>query len=294
MPWVKLDDGFYDHRKTVAVGTLGAGLFTMALSYCARQLTDGFVAAAMIRRLAADVDDPIALAETLADAGYFERREGGYQIHAYLEYNPSRAKVLKDREEAKARMQAVRGAKEGKGGEQTIPAEECSPEVHPNAAGSSPSPVPSPVPVPTPVPGPEAQNLGGDVAPPSPPPERQRKRSAHDDVRLALELHFSQKTRLPRPEVETDKQKRAAASLWYGPLRDIAELAAWDVGEATRLVDAALAQLDGHCTIASPKSIASTALAIHTGNAGGNGARASPEPGTRDYTGGKYGHLVKH
>ena len=128
---------------------------------------------------------------------------------------------------------------------------------------------------------------GAGVA--APPPPRERKRSAHDQARLALEVHFAQATGLPRPEANTDKQKRAAASLWYGPLRDIAELAAWDVGEATRLIDAALAQLDGNCTVASPKSIAATALAIHTGNAPrANGARASPsEPagfvGLREY-----------
>ena len=42
MTWVKLDDGFYDNPKIVAVGFDGAGLYAMCLAYCGRHMTDGF------------------------------------------------------------------------------------------------------------------------------------------------------------------------------------------------------------------------------------------------------------
>ena len=98
MPWSKLDDEFYDHPKVIQAGTAATGLFAMALSYTARKLTDGFVSTAMIRRLCADMDDPLALAERLVDAGLFEAVEDGYFIHDYLDYNPSSRDIKAQRE----------------------------------------------------------------------------------------------------------------------------------------------------------------------------------------------------
>jgi hypothetical protein len=156
MPWSKLDDEFYDHPKVVEAGTLGAGMFTVCLSYVGRKLTDGFIATSMIRRLCADLDDPIALADRLVDVGLFERAEGGYQIHDYLEYNPPAAKILAERYAAKERMRAARAAN-GQFGEQ-----ERSGDVPAQFTGtladvqSAPSPSPSPSPIPDPSPSPAA------------------------------------------------------------------------------------------------------------------------------------------
>jgi len=153
MPWSKLDDEFYDHPKVVEAGTLGAGMFTICLSYVGRKLTDGFIATAMIRRLCADLDDPIALADRLVDVGLFERAEGGYQIHDYLEYNPPAAKILAERYAAKERMRAARAAN-GQFGEQErsgdVPAQFTGTLADVQSA-PSPSPSPSPVPDPSPV-----------------------------------------------------------------------------------------------------------------------------------------------
>ena len=92
MTWTKIDDQFYDHPKVVAAGPLGIALFVCGLSYCSRHLTDGFISVAQVRRLI-DTADPEVVAGTLVAVGLWERRDGGYQVHDYLEYNPSRAKV---------------------------------------------------------------------------------------------------------------------------------------------------------------------------------------------------------
>lgn len=115
MPWQALDDQFYDHPKTVQAGTAGAGLFALTLSYCGRHLTDGFVSSAMVRKLASDVDDPIALADRLVDAGFFERVDGGYQVHDYLDYQPSKEDVIRQRAENARRQAAWKSAHTGKG-----------------------------------------------------------------------------------------------------------------------------------------------------------------------------------
>ena len=96
MPWTKLDDQFYDHPKTVAAGPEGIALFICGLSYCARQLTDGFISKAQVRRLV-DVDDPWAVAERLVSVGFWKRVNDGYQVHDYLKYNPTAAQVKAQR-----------------------------------------------------------------------------------------------------------------------------------------------------------------------------------------------------
>jgi hypothetical protein len=172
MPWARLDDTFHAHPKTAEAGTVGVGLFTLSLSYCSQYLTDGFVSPAVVRRLISDVDDPISIADRLVLAGYFEVVDGGYQIHEYLVYNPSRAKVLKEREEAKERM---RGAREHR-----QPNAECSVEVPANITGSSHNPVPIPDPLPvtttkvcaaTPPPA-----IEPETNPPPEPPEKPKRR----------------------------------------------------------------------------------------------------------------------
>ena len=159
MPWGKLDDQWYDHPKTVAVGTLGAGLFAMALSWSAGKLTEGFIPRAMILRLCADIENPVDLADRLVAAGLFESADGGYQIHDYLDYNPSAARVKEIR---KARAEAGQ-----LGGQRSKPARIS--EVDEKQSGSKAeakaeanekrkgTPSPSPSPSPSPIPNPEAE-----------------------------------------------------------------------------------------------------------------------------------------
>ena len=101
MTWTKLDEDFDHHPKVVAAGLLAELMHIHALIYCNRFLTDGFVSSFIVGRLLdrdqlADLvnDSPEAFAELLAEIGLWDRVPGGYQIHDFLEYQPSRASVL--------------------------------------------------------------------------------------------------------------------------------------------------------------------------------------------------------
>lgn len=137
MTWVKLDDHFADHPKVMALGRdrmAGLGLWVAAACYCARYLTDGFVPTQAARNFGSD-----RILGRLVEVGLVTPCEGGYRLHDWLEYNPSREKVMAERAAAKDRMFARR-----------------SPEVQANTTRtngevrrkfSDPVPVPGPIPV---------------------------------------------------------------------------------------------------------------------------------------------------
>jgi hypothetical protein len=110
MPWVRIDEEFPDHPKVVGAGPLGIAMQVAALCYCNRHLTDGFVPRSTARRLI-DLDGlgvkPDDVIAALLAVGMWVRVDGGYQIHNYDHYQPTREQVLAERE---------RNAKAGKKG----------------------------------------------------------------------------------------------------------------------------------------------------------------------------------
>ena len=122
MTWVKLDDQFPDHPKVVEAGPLAAWLHVCAIAYCNRQLTDGFIPESIAYRLAdykgigietggdgetyavGDDADCEWMASILCKVGLWKRVKGGFLIHDYLDYQPSKEQVLKEREKARERM----------------------------------------------------------------------------------------------------------------------------------------------------------------------------------------------
>lgn len=99
MTWVRLDDQFPDHPKIAALGDdmAAAGwLHVCGLCYCGRYLTDGVVPAAQAFRLTGmDKQMVKHLLERLVDVCLWENTPSGdYQIHDYLDFNPSREESL--------------------------------------------------------------------------------------------------------------------------------------------------------------------------------------------------------
>jgi hypothetical protein len=143
LPWIKLDDHFDEHEKFLRAGPVPTFLWLRCLAYCNRNLTDGFIPyrVAMERAWSADPTDPKELIDTLLEIGLWELVEPhGYRMHDYLEYQPSRQTVLRERQSARDRMGRLRSG-----------------EHRANSDRSSPTPVPVPVPD-TRTPG---RNLGG-------------------------------------------------------------------------------------------------------------------------------------
>lgn len=114
--WAKISDDFFRHPRTVAAGRDARDLFLVSLAHCNEHLTDGFVASGYLRRLAADaeIDNAQESAQRLVDVGYWEECDGGWMVHDFLDYNPSRAEVLAEREKAAVRKERWKnGARNG-------------------------------------------------------------------------------------------------------------------------------------------------------------------------------------
>lgn len=174
MVWVKLDDKYAEHPKIAAAGPLAELLWIRSLAYCNRNLTDGFipysVAATLVswrfldpfhelddgRRAMVDVGmtsgmsgddvDCEALFPYLTNAGLWVQVPGGFRVHDFLDHQPSKAEIEKEREEARNRMRRVRGQPVDNIGRSS---DEVQPNTDANIGRSSPNPVPVPVPVST-------------------------------------------------------------------------------------------------------------------------------------------------
>lgn len=153
MSWFKVDDGFYDHPKVVELDLATVGLWTLAGSWCAKQLTDGRIKLAQVRRLGGDLD----MARELVSAGlWLTEDEAVFEFKDWIDYQPKRADVLAERSAARERMARVRAERKQRvrpersaevrstlgsstGGSSTRP--------DPTQSQSPPSPIPTRTPV---------------------------------------------------------------------------------------------------------------------------------------------------
>lgn len=155
--WVRIDQDFADHPKVLAVGPLGGMLQVRALCYCARHLTDGFVPERALPTLTADMDlGADAMRDIMVGAGLWDPADGGFQIHDYLTYNPSREIVLAEREHrqslaVKGGIARAMNAKRNGNGTMASSRESSraagSPLVQPHQPGVQPESSPDPDPV---------------------------------------------------------------------------------------------------------------------------------------------------
>ena len=123
MPWVRFDDQFPIHRKVMGLSDSAFRLHAEAIFWCARNLTDGFVAASDLPELAT-ARRPLKLLPVLVTRGNWheaaavcrsekcpahpdhrpEQAGQGWVIHDYFEYQPSKVQVEAERR-AKAERQ---------------------------------------------------------------------------------------------------------------------------------------------------------------------------------------------
>lgn len=116
--WVKVDDGFPEHHKVLRAGELlganGCGrvaaVWLEAMCYSNRHLTDGFISDAVARRFHLD-KNPLEVIRVMAQkkVRLLEKKEGGWQIHDYHDYQPSKAEVEDKRGKERDRKRRVRG-----------------------------------------------------------------------------------------------------------------------------------------------------------------------------------------
>lgn len=141
MAWVRLDDGFLTNQKAVIAGLDGRALYIAGLCWCARNLTDGTIDKRALPTIAALAGVQPTVADTLVAVGLWEDQDDSYLVPDFLEYNPSREKVLAEREAAAERQRRSREK-----------SRRDSRRDFPDGHGvSSPAPVPIPVPSSDPV-----------------------------------------------------------------------------------------------------------------------------------------------
>lgn len=95
MPWVKLDSSRATHRKLRIAGFAARGLDEAAMCQVCEDGTDGFLSDGALAMLAvAHREKRVkSLVDLLcsSDVNRWEKTDGGYLIHDYLVYNPTRA-----------------------------------------------------------------------------------------------------------------------------------------------------------------------------------------------------------
>ena len=105
---------------------------------------------------------------------------------------------------------------------------------------------------------------------------RPRKRVEVNSELAGLEQVFSELTNLPKPSPGSEKERRAAAELWWQPLRRV--MAACN-GQAERCLRQAVGDMrrDGK-RIYSPRSVENTAVAIWAERGGEQMSRPPADP----------------
>ena len=130
MTWVRIDDQFDEHPKHQQAGPLAWALWAAGLAYCNRNLTDGFIPTSKAQTLVNwkfteppredgrqrvvsvgitsgfsgdDVTNDYVI-NLLISAGLWAHCDGGYKIHDYKDYQPSRKKVLEERRQIAERV----------------------------------------------------------------------------------------------------------------------------------------------------------------------------------------------
>lgn len=151
MSWVRLDDGSPGHRKIVGLSDAAFRLWIVGLTYCNQQANDGRFSAASARIMTGYLASPElgrgAIAELCA-AGLWAETADGYEVHDYLEYQPSQEERCAANKAAAERMRKMRAVKHGVREPLQRNNAGTSPELPPKF--SLPDPVPSrpdPVPV---------------------------------------------------------------------------------------------------------------------------------------------------
>lgn len=114
--YVRLHDGLPDHPKIIAVGGEAAWMYTSALCYCSRHLTDGYIPRRLWARLT-DSSNPEANASALVRSGLLHEEVHScttcppglpdqYLLHDYLDHQRSAAEVqeLRDKRSLAGQM----------------------------------------------------------------------------------------------------------------------------------------------------------------------------------------------
>lgn len=95
MAWVKIDDQAPRNKKLLTAGPAAAWMWVCGIAHCQAHLSEGFIAEIAIPMIGvAGAGRSRKLAEVLVGVGLFERVDGGYLVHDYLDFNETREEAV--------------------------------------------------------------------------------------------------------------------------------------------------------------------------------------------------------
>lgn len=97
MTWFRLDDGWLTHPKMQAIGPKGRELWLAGGLHCAQHLTDGRIEKRAVKVLAAQAEVPHTAARKIVEVGLWLDAGDHYVMRDYLDYQPSREQVERER-----------------------------------------------------------------------------------------------------------------------------------------------------------------------------------------------------
>ncbi|WP_188197270.1 hypothetical protein [Nonomuraea sp. SYSU D8015] len=142
MPWVRVDDQFPVNRKVRPLSDRAFRLYVSALCWCNANLTDGVIGTRELMYVS-DVSSPRRYADELVNAGLWSKTNDGWQIHDYLEYQPSAIKVREGREAKKARQERWLASQKEAREAQRDASQDASRDASGDAPPTHPTPIPS-------------------------------------------------------------------------------------------------------------------------------------------------------
>jgi hypothetical protein len=107
----KFDDGIIDNTKFEKAGPVACWMWFCSVLTARRGLTDGFISKLKVQTLVPGLSNPYKYAALLVKAGLWDEAIGGYQVHDYLHWNPSKLQVEDYRNTDKVRKQDARSRK---------------------------------------------------------------------------------------------------------------------------------------------------------------------------------------
>lgn len=133
MAWIRLSDNYVDHPKFQALSDGSFRLWHEAMSFCRRHQSDGFFSFGVMkgfRHYSKAREKQLATPHAAgANPLWCLVPGGGYTVHDYLEWNPSKDEENERRAESKERMRLIRERRNRPG----IP-----PSVHTNTLQTTP------------------------------------------------------------------------------------------------------------------------------------------------------------
>jgi len=114
MGTARFDDGTIDCPKFDVAGPVASWMWFCGVLYCRRALTDGFVPKSKVPTLVPAISTNAAFrsAAKLVEARLWHDAVGGYQIHDYLDWNPSKAAMTEYRRRDRERKHGKHGIHE--------------------------------------------------------------------------------------------------------------------------------------------------------------------------------------